>query len=316
MASALIECDSLISSCCQLVWIQPEGECGLTASSSAGNRASWKTSSSSPSLSLPRGRFVGCSFAWDILVDVQGQDAEGPRRSRRGKDADRNQAKTPPEAHRHAGTQASPRLLRLLDLRKPDTQTRTRLYNHGNCPPRVPPPNPLQTLQCSLRSLLLSLPRVRACLFDMDGLLIDSEDIYTTITNQILQEHGKPLLPWSIKAQLQGRPQVEVLSYPPSVLSACTPRCTLNREGPIPPAMLTLRFPLSRPARSSTSGPNCPSRRRNTLRAKPPCSSRSSATRNPCPACASCWTSCCQRNRPIAPSTSRWPPRPTSVITD
>ncbi|KAK1138694.1 hypothetical protein N8T08_002085 [Aspergillus melleus] len=53
------------------------------------------------------------------------------------------------------------------------------------------------------------LPRVRACLFDMDGLLIDSEDIYTAITNQILQEHGKPLLPWSIKAQLQGRPQTE-----------------------------------------------------------------------------------------------------------
>ncbi|OJI82540.1 hypothetical protein ASPTUDRAFT_43803 [Aspergillus tubingensis CBS 134.48] len=51
------------------------------------------------------------------------------------------------------------------------------------------------------------LPRVRACLFDMDGLLIDSEDKYTDITNAILQEYGKPLLPWSIKAQLQGRPQ-------------------------------------------------------------------------------------------------------------
>ncbi|THC97342.1 hypothetical protein EYZ11_003176 [Aspergillus tanneri] len=54
-----------------------------------------------------------------------------------------------------------------------------------------------------------SLPRIRACLFDMDGLLIDSEDIYTEITNQILQENGKSLLPWSIKAQLQGRPQTE-----------------------------------------------------------------------------------------------------------
>ncbi|PYH96622.1 HAD superfamily hydrolase [Aspergillus ellipticus CBS 707.79] len=51
-----------------------------------------------------------------------------------------------------------------------------------------------------------ALPRVRACLFDMDGLLIDSEDIYTTITNTILEEFGKPPLPWSIKAQLQGRP--------------------------------------------------------------------------------------------------------------
>ncbi|PYH42311.1 haloacid dehalogenase superfamily protein [Aspergillus saccharolyticus JOP 1030-1] len=53
------------------------------------------------------------------------------------------------------------------------------------------------------------LPRVRACLFDMDGLLIDSEDIYTSITNTILQEYGKPMLPWSIKAQLQGRPAPE-----------------------------------------------------------------------------------------------------------
>ncbi|RMZ91889.1 hypothetical protein DV736_g846, partial [Chaetothyriales sp. CBS 134916] len=40
----------------------------------------------------------------------------------------------------------------------------------------------------------------------MDGLLIDSEDAYTTVTNTILHEHGRPSLPWSIKAQLQGRP--------------------------------------------------------------------------------------------------------------
>ncbi|KAJ4986918.1 haloacid dehalogenase-like hydrolase [Stagonosporopsis vannaccii] len=49
-------------------------------------------------------------------------------------------------------------------------------------------------------------PRVRAALFDMDGLLIDSEDIYTEVTNTILARYGKPNLPWSIKAQLQGRP--------------------------------------------------------------------------------------------------------------
>lgn len=49
-------------------------------------------------------------------------------------------------------------------------------------------------------------PPVRACLFDMDGLLIDSEDMYTAVTNEILHEYGRPDLPWSIKAQLQGRP--------------------------------------------------------------------------------------------------------------
>jgi pseudouridine 5'-phosphatase len=40
----------------------------------------------------------------------------------------------------------------------------------------------------------------------MDGLLIDSEDQYTWVTNTILHENGRPDLPWSIKAQLQGRP--------------------------------------------------------------------------------------------------------------
>ncbi|KAL1642380.1 hypothetical protein SLS58_005454 [Diplodia intermedia] len=50
------------------------------------------------------------------------------------------------------------------------------------------------------------LPAIRACLFDMDGLLIDSEDLYTICTNAVLREYGKPDLPWSIKAQMQGRP--------------------------------------------------------------------------------------------------------------
>ncbi|KAF2108528.1 HAD-like domain-containing protein [Lophiotrema nucula] len=49
-------------------------------------------------------------------------------------------------------------------------------------------------------------PPIRACLFDMDGLLIDSEDLYTIVTNRILAEHNRPPLPWTIKAQLQGRP--------------------------------------------------------------------------------------------------------------
>ncbi|KAJ2904485.1 Pseudouridine-5'-phosphatase [Zalerion maritima] len=49
-------------------------------------------------------------------------------------------------------------------------------------------------------------PSVRACLFDMDGLLLDTEDIYTQCINMILEKYGKPSLPWSIKAKLQGRP--------------------------------------------------------------------------------------------------------------
>nr|POE78055.1 putative uncharacterized hydrolase [Quercus suber] len=48
-------------------------------------------------------------------------------------------------------------------------------------------------------------PPVRACLFDMDGLLIDSEDLITTCINEILSEYNKSPLTWPIKAQLQGR---------------------------------------------------------------------------------------------------------------
>jgi phosphoglycolate phosphatase-like HAD superfamily hydrolase len=57
---------------------------------------------------------------------------------------------------------------------------------------------------------ILRLPPVRACLFDMDGLLIDSEEHYSEVTNTILQRYGKPNLPWSIKAQMQGRPGPQV----------------------------------------------------------------------------------------------------------
>ncbi|ERF74345.1 hypothetical protein EPUS_02032 [Endocarpon pusillum Z07020] len=52
-------------------------------------------------------------------------------------------------------------------------------------------------------------PPIRACIFDVDGLLIDSEDAYTAVTNTILRENNRPDLPWKIKAQLQGRPGPE-----------------------------------------------------------------------------------------------------------
>lgn len=40
----------------------------------------------------------------------------------------------------------------------------------------------------------------------MDGLLVDTEDIYTSCINILLHKYGRPDLPWSIKARLQGRP--------------------------------------------------------------------------------------------------------------
>ena len=50
-----------------------------------------------------------------------------------------------------------------------------------------------------------SFPPVRACIFDMDGLLIDTEHLYTRLTNEILHKYKRPSLPWSLKAELQGR---------------------------------------------------------------------------------------------------------------
>ncbi|OLN86228.1 Uncharacterized protein C4C5.01 [Colletotrichum chlorophyti] len=50
------------------------------------------------------------------------------------------------------------------------------------------------------------LPAIRACIFDMDGLLIDSEDIITLCTNQLLQKYGRPVFTPSIRAQLMGVP--------------------------------------------------------------------------------------------------------------
>jgi pseudouridine 5'-phosphatase len=40
----------------------------------------------------------------------------------------------------------------------------------------------------------------------MDGLLLDTEDLYTLCINTLLARYNRPSLPWSIKAKLQGRP--------------------------------------------------------------------------------------------------------------
>ncbi|TLD23498.1 HAD-like protein [Venturia nashicola] len=49
-------------------------------------------------------------------------------------------------------------------------------------------------------------PPIRACIFDVDGLLINSEDIYTDIYNQVLGSYNRPTkLPWEIKALQQSR---------------------------------------------------------------------------------------------------------------
>jgi hypothetical protein len=47
---------------------------------------------------------------------------------------------------------------------------------------------------------------IKACIFDVDGLLINSEDIYTEAMNNVLRAHGVlQELPWHIKARQQSR---------------------------------------------------------------------------------------------------------------
>ena len=47
------------------------------------------------------------------------------------------------------------------------------------------------------------LPPIRACIFDVDGLLVNSEDIYTDIFNNILRSYGKPDVTWTAKSKQQ-----------------------------------------------------------------------------------------------------------------
>lgn len=49
----------------------------------------------------------------------------------------------------------------------------------------------------------------RACLFDMDGTIINTEDLYTEAASTLLAKHGKGPLSWDVKVKLQGRPGPE-----------------------------------------------------------------------------------------------------------
>ncbi|PKX91466.1 putative HAD superfamily hydrolase [Aspergillus novofumigatus IBT 16806] len=51
-----------------------------------------------------------------------------------------------------------------------------------------------------------SFPGIRACIFDLDGLLINSEDMITQSTNRLLEKYGRPTFIPSIRALLMGVP--------------------------------------------------------------------------------------------------------------
>jgi pseudouridine 5'-phosphatase len=51
---------------------------------------------------------------------------------------------------------------------------------------------------------MYSFPPIRAIIFDLDGLLINSEDIIYFCIDNTLRKYGRPPVPWSVKAQLVG----------------------------------------------------------------------------------------------------------------
>ncbi|KFY75150.1 hypothetical protein V499_04849 [Pseudogymnoascus sp. VKM F-103] len=55
-----------------------------------------------------------------------------------------------------------------------------------------------------MTSIETDFPAIRACIFDMDGLLINSEDLITISINQLLKKYGRPIFTPSIRAQLMG----------------------------------------------------------------------------------------------------------------
>ena len=59
---------------------------------------------------------------------------------------------------------------------------------------------------------------VRHILFDVDGLLLDTEIIYTQATQQIVARYGK-IFDWSIKSNMIGRPSADTARYLVEALS-------------------------------------------------------------------------------------------------
>ncbi|RDB25150.1 (DL)-glycerol-3-phosphatase 2 [Hypsizygus marmoreus] len=55
-------------------------------------------------------------------------------------------------------------------------------------------------------------PKIEYVLFDMDGLMIDSEKIYTDVTNEILGQYSEKMT-WDIKAGLMGKPERQAAEH-------------------------------------------------------------------------------------------------------
>lgn len=74
---------------------------------------------------------------------------------------------------------------------------------------------------------------IDAVIFDMDGVLLDTEPLYTAATNEVLGEFGK-VFDWSLKLELMGRNPIESARRLLTTLDVpLTPEQFLKREHPI-----------------------------------------------------------------------------------
>jgi pseudouridine-5'-monophosphatase len=74
---------------------------------------------------------------------------------------------------------------------------------------------------------------VRYVIFDMDGVLLDTEPLYTRVTSAIAAEHGK-VFDWSVKGDLIGRPALDSAEFLVEKLQLpMSPQEYLDRRNPI-----------------------------------------------------------------------------------
>ena len=60
--------------------------------------------------------------------------------------------------------------------------------------------------------------QIRAAIYDLDGVLLDTEPLYTRVTQEIVAEYGK-VFDWSVKRHMIGRPSLEAAGYLVDALS-------------------------------------------------------------------------------------------------
>lgn len=89
----------------------------------------------------------------------------------------------------------------------------------------------------------MSKTAIKAILFDMDGLLLDTESIYTEVTQMIVGRYGKTF-DWSVKSHMIGRDSHDAASYLVKALDLpFAPEFYLEERN----ALLDERFPFAKP---------------------------------------------------------------------